>query len=115
MSGRIVFTTRARMVRSSRRVVTVTQSPSFIPCCSARRGMNFSPRFRILVHQCADAAGLGSRQILANHPARSQKERIFVIHRIAAGTPFRDVEVSLAVVGVELFIHEKAWRSGVVE
>src|SRR6478672_9298026 len=77
--------------------------------------MNFSPRLRILVHQCTDAAGLGPRQILANHPPCSEIKRIFVIHRIAAGAPFRDVEMSLAVVGVKLVIHKKAWRSGMVE
>ena len=36
--------------------------------------MNFSPRLRILVHQCADAAGLGARKILADHAARGQKK-----------------------------------------
>ena len=38
VSGRIVFTTSARSVSSPRRDVIATQSPSTMPCCSARRG-----------------------------------------------------------------------------
>ncbi len=67
MSGRIVLTTMARTVRSSRRVVTVTQSPSFIPYCIGEARMKFRARFWILIDQSSDAPRLRARQILTYH------------------------------------------------
>src|SRR5581483_5426950 len=53
--------------------------------------------------------------MLANHTAGRQKQRVFFIHRIAAGTPLRYVEVGLAVVRVELPVNEKAGRPRVIK
>ena len=87
----------ARSVIASRRVVTVTQSPSLMPCCSARRGMDLHARLGVLIHQRADAARLRAGEILAHHAAGGEVDGELVVHRIAAVAPFGDDEVRLAV------------------
>src|SRR5208282_5153205 len=56
-----------------------------------------------------------SRKILAHYSSCGQEQRIFFIDRVPARPPFRHVEMRFAIVGIELPIHEKARRSGVVE
>ena len=115
MSGRMVFTTMTRIVRSSRRVVTVIQSPSLMPILFRQSRMNFCPRFGIwstsapIRRVCVpDKYWLTTRPVVRNRG-------IFFIDRIAAWTPFRNVEVRFAIMGIKLLVDEESRRAGVIE
>ena len=111
VSGRMVRTTIACSVIAPRRVVTVTQSPSAIPCCSASRGWISSLRLGILIDQRADAPRLRAREILAHHAAGGQVDRELGVHRIAALAPLEAQEMRLAVGVEETAAFEQARRA----
>ena len=75
---------------SLRRVVTVTQSLSRMPCAFGESRMDFDSGFRILIHQRSDSSSLGAGQILADDPAGRQVNRIVVIDRISGLSIVRD-------------------------
>ena len=69
-SGRIVVTTWQRIVRLPRRISTVTQSPSAMPCLLRQDRVQLQQRLRVLVHQRADPPRLVAATGTCSPPGR---------------------------------------------
>ena len=97
VSGRMVFTTSARTTSAPRRLSTRTKSPSAMPSSLGEPRVDLAVRLGRLVHQRADAPRLRAGEVVRDHPAGGEDDRVLVVRLLRRRAPLDRLEVRLAV------------------